>query len=175
MNPLKFPAALALVLIPILPLKAKQVIFSEIMYNPTGSLPEYIEVQNLTATPLDFAKWKFTNGVDYEFPGFSAAASQHMFLHAFQRILVASVDEGTLRAAYPGIPRDKPAIFTATPTPVHMEHFFIIAITVPGMATFIIVAHINKRSVIVNFSCQLINPLRIRPIPWRCIIEAGFI
>ncbi|HAT16609.1 MAG TPA: hypothetical protein DCS76_02365, partial [Gemmatimonadetes bacterium] len=106
MNPLKFPAALALVLIPILPLKAKQVIFSEIMYSPTGSLPEYIEVQNLTATPLDFAKWKFTNGVDYEFPGFSAAASQHMFLHAFQRILVASVDEGTLRAAYPGIPRD---------------------------------------------------------------------
>ena len=104
MNPLKSPAALALVLVSILPLKAKQVIFSEIMYNPTGSLPEYIEVQNLTATPLDFAKWKFTNGVDYEFPGFSAAASQHMFLHAFQRILVTSVDEATLRAAYPGIP-----------------------------------------------------------------------
>jgi hypothetical protein len=104
MNSLKFTTALSLVLTSVLPLKASQVIFSEIMYNPAGLLPEYIEVQNLTATPLDFAKWRFSNGVEYEFPAFSAANSQRMFLQRFERILVASVTEAELRAAYPGIP-----------------------------------------------------------------------
>lgn len=103
-NIFKFAATLLLALNSILPLKAGQVILSEIMYHPAGVLPEYIEVQNLTATPLDFAKWRFSNGVEYEFPEFSAASSQRMFLHRFERILVASVNETELRAAYPGIP-----------------------------------------------------------------------
>ena len=100
MNSLKFTTALSLVLTSVLPLKASQVIFSEIMYNPAGLLPEYIEVQNLTATPLDFAKWRFSNGVEYEFPAFSAANSQRMFLQRFERILVIThMDE--VRDAFP--------------------------------------------------------------------------
>ena len=34
---------------------AEQVVISEIMYNPADDKPEFIEVQNLTVTPLDLA------------------------------------------------------------------------------------------------------------------------
>ncbi|MGE5293325.1 MAG: lamin tail domain-containing protein, partial [Solirubrobacterales bacterium] len=80
--------------------RAEQVVFSEIMYHPSEGLPEYIEVYNHTATPFDIADWRLTGGVDYAFPAFSAGAVDRTFFQPFERILLSSVDETTLRAAY---------------------------------------------------------------------------
>lgn len=83
---------------------AEQVVISEIHYHPKPGKPEFIEVQNLTATVFDIAEWKFSDGVDFTFPKFSAAATGRTFLGNFERILVTNVTEAELRAAYPSIP-----------------------------------------------------------------------
>jgi len=80
--------------------RAEQVVFSEIMYHPPGTLPEYIEVCNNTATPFDIADWQLCDGVDYVFPPFAADALDRTFLKPFERIVLSGVDEATLRAAY---------------------------------------------------------------------------
>ncbi len=77
-----------------------QVVFSEIMYHPAGSLPEYIEVCNNTATPFDIAEWRLCDGAEYVFPAFSLEALDRTFLKPFERIVLTGVDEATLRAAY---------------------------------------------------------------------------
>ncbi|MGY8690157.1 MAG: lamin tail domain-containing protein, partial [Verrucomicrobiales bacterium] len=42
--------------------QADQVVISEIMYHPRGEQPEFVELTNITATPLDIIRWRFTNG-----------------------------------------------------------------------------------------------------------------
>ena len=81
-------------------LRGDQIVFSEIMYHPPDTRPEYIEVYNNTATPFDIAGWKLRGGVDYDFPVFSAGNPTRTFLKPFERILLSSVEDGTLRAAY---------------------------------------------------------------------------
>ena len=81
-------------------LLAEQVIFSELMFHPAGAAPEFIEIENLTATPFDIANWKFSDGINYEFPPFDPGDPQAAFLKPFERILVSPVDEASLRAAY---------------------------------------------------------------------------
>jgi len=83
---------------------AEQVVISEIHYHPKPGQPEFIEIQNLTATVFDIAEWKFSLGVEYTFPQFSAASTARTFLGKFERILVSNVSEAALRAAYPSIP-----------------------------------------------------------------------
>ena len=83
---------------------AEQVVFSEVMYHPAGTLPEFIEVWNITWTPLDMAQWQFTNGVGYVFPDFAAGSPQAHILLGQERIVVSSANEAATRAAYPGIP-----------------------------------------------------------------------
>ncbi len=78
--------------------------FSEINYHPAGAEPEFIEVWNITMTPLDMAKWAFTNGVAFTLPDFNSGAAQAHFLKAGERIVVSAADEATTRAAYPAIP-----------------------------------------------------------------------
>ena len=85
-------------------LSASQVVFSEVMYHPVAGKPEFIEVENLSATPLDMARWEFTAGVAFTLPDFSAGASQAHFLKGFERIIFSAADDATTRAAYPGIP-----------------------------------------------------------------------
>ena len=85
-------------------LGGQQVVFSEVMYNPTGSKPEFIEVWNISNTPLDMAKWRFSNGVRFEFPDFTASSNQAHFLKGKERIIVSSADAAATRAAYPTIP-----------------------------------------------------------------------
>lgn len=85
-------------------IRAGEVIISEIMYHPPEGKPEYIELQNLTANPLDCARWRISGGVDYTFPDFSAEAPLTTFLKPFERVLLAPVDAATLRTAYPAIP-----------------------------------------------------------------------
>ena len=82
---------------------AQEVIFSEIMYHPTGDNPEYVELLSNSSTPYDFANWKISGGVGYTFPAFDKSDPQASFLQNRERILVSSVSPEDLRAAY-GIP-----------------------------------------------------------------------
>ncbi len=83
---------------------AEQVVVSEIMYNPPGALPEFIELSNITATPLDMALWRFSDGVDFTFPNFSAGTPSAHLLLPYEKILISSAGDAATRAAYPGIP-----------------------------------------------------------------------
>jgi hypothetical protein len=94
------PALLVTLLVGISDVQAEQVVFSEIMYHPSGTLPEYIELSNNTATPLDIAEWQLSDGVDYTFPAFSPTDPDRTFLKPFERIVLCGVEEATLRAAY---------------------------------------------------------------------------
>jgi hypothetical protein len=76
------------------------VVMSEIMYHPAPGRPEFIEIHNNTATPLDMADWTLGGGLSHRFPEFSNAAAGAAFLKAFERIVVSSADESTTRAAY---------------------------------------------------------------------------
>ena len=93
-------ASLVILLVGVSDVRSEQVVFSEIMYHPPGTLPEYIEVCNNTATPFDIAEWQLCGGVDYVFPAFSLEAPDRTFLKPFERIVLSPVDEATLRAAY---------------------------------------------------------------------------
>ena len=84
--------------------RAEQVVISEIMYHPAGSKPEFVEIWNISVTPRDMARWRFTDGLTYEFPDFVTSSPQASFLKPFERIVVSAVDEATTRAAYPTIP-----------------------------------------------------------------------
>ncbi len=84
--------------------RAEQVYFSEINYHPKDGKPEFIEILNQSASAIDFANWRLSDGVDYEFPDFAEGDPQRTFMCSFERILVSSVNEATLRAAYPTIP-----------------------------------------------------------------------
>src|SRR5215204_6436108 len=96
--------ALALILLLAVSASAEQVVFTEIMYNPPVGKPEYIEVQNITNTPLDIAGWQFSNGISFTFPSFNSGAPQAHFLLAMEPILLSSANPADTRAAYPGIP-----------------------------------------------------------------------
>ncbi|MFM1559913.1 MAG: lamin tail domain-containing protein [Roseibacillus sp.] len=86
-------------------LRAEYVVFSEVMYNPKGALPEFIEIENVSFTPFDMANWKMTDGVDFEFPlDLSPGSAGYSFLKARETIILAGVDAATFRAAYPGTP-----------------------------------------------------------------------
>ncbi|MDB4305236.1 lamin tail domain-containing protein [Akkermansiaceae bacterium] len=83
--------------------KAEQIVFSEVMYHPPVGGYEFVEVQNLTATPFDIAEWKLRSGVDYDFPVFGTGSPTDSFLKAFERIVICETDPATFRAAY-GLP-----------------------------------------------------------------------
>ena len=103
--PLRLLAAfLVLSFLAALSARSEQVVFGEINYFPTGTKPEFIEVQNITMTPLDIAKWSFTNGITFNFPDFNSGSPQAHFLKAKERIVLSSADEAATRAAYPAIP-----------------------------------------------------------------------
>src|SRR5216117_581689 len=79
---------------------AEQVVISKIMYHPQGDRPEYIELYNNTATPLDIANWRFTHGIEYEFPDFATNDPGRTFLKPFERILLSDAPASALRNAY---------------------------------------------------------------------------
>jgi len=92
------PAALSCALFSIA--QAEQIVFSEVMYHPPAGGYEYVEVENLTATPFDIALWELCDGADFTFPDFSAGNSDASFLKAFERIILTETDETTFRATY---------------------------------------------------------------------------
>ena len=79
---------------------AQMVVISEIMYHPPAEQPEFIVLQNNTATPFDIAEWRVTDGVAFAFPGFSSTAPEATFLKAFERIVLSGGDASATRAAY---------------------------------------------------------------------------
>nr|MBR9811818.1 lamin tail domain-containing protein [bacterium] len=66
---------------------AEQIVFSEVMYHPPAGGHEFIEVQNLTATPFDIAQWELTDGASFTFPDFASGPALDSFLKAFERII----------------------------------------------------------------------------------------
>lgn len=47
----------------------QSLVISEIMYNPaTGQEHEYIELRNISESPLDLTNVRFTDGINYDFP-----------------------------------------------------------------------------------------------------------
>lgn len=79
---------------------AEQIVFSEVMYHPQIGGHEFVEVQNLTATPFDIALWELSDGADFTFPDFDAGAPLDTFLKAFERIILCDTDPATFRATY---------------------------------------------------------------------------
>ncbi len=84
--------------------RAEQVVFSEVMYQPPVGKPEFVEVWNITNTPLDMANWRFNDGIAFTFPDFNAGSSQAHFLKGLERIIVSAAGDAATRSAYPAIP-----------------------------------------------------------------------
>ena len=93
-------SAFLVLFISVITASAQLVIVSEIMYNPSGDAPEYIEIQNTTSTAYDMALWEVTGGINFTFPDFKSGDPQAHFLKNKERILVSSVAPDVLRAAY---------------------------------------------------------------------------
>lgn len=81
-------------------IRAEQVVIREIMYHPSGELPEFIEIENLTTTVFDIAGWEIRGGVDFDFPPYHVARRNESFLAARERIIVCGVTPAEFRAAY---------------------------------------------------------------------------
>lgn len=84
----------------VLPASAEQIVISEIMYHPSGTKPEYIEIKNVSWNPRDIALWKLTSGVSLTLPDFNAGAPQDVFIKPQERIILSSADAATTRTAY---------------------------------------------------------------------------
>ncbi len=80
--------------------RAEQVLISKIMYHPPGDLPEYVEIYNNTANAVDIADWRLKGGIEFKFPAFSPADASSAWMKPFERIVLASADARTVRAAY---------------------------------------------------------------------------
>jgi uncharacterized repeat protein (TIGR02543 family) len=79
------------------------IIITEIMYHPYHNAlayepenlgQEYIELFNRGATSVNLAGWKFSDGVDFNFPNINLPAGQY---------LVVAADVNVFRAKYPGV------------------------------------------------------------------------
>ena len=79
---------------------AGQVVFTEVMYHPPAGGYEYVEVQNLTATPFDIANWELSGGANFTFPDFNSGTPLNSFLKAFERVVICNTDPTSFRATY---------------------------------------------------------------------------
>jgi hypothetical protein len=88
------------VLAAVCPAPAEQVVISRIMYHPRGEKPAYLEIFNHTSNPFDFAGWRLTGGVRFEFPESSPRNPVAGFLRPFERVVVSEAAPAAARAAY---------------------------------------------------------------------------
>ena len=86
------------------PARSEQVVFGEINYHPSGTKPEFIEVWNITMTPLDMARWSFSEGISFTMPDYVSGSPQAHFLKPMERIVLSASTEAATRAVYPAIP-----------------------------------------------------------------------
>ncbi len=82
---------------------AEQIVINEIMYNPRGDAPEWIELSNITATPFDIAGWKLRGDVELDFPSFEGNRADDAFLGHWQKIILTDIEPGLFRQQH-GIP-----------------------------------------------------------------------
>ncbi|MCX8155485.1 MAG: Ig-like domain-containing protein, partial [Verrucomicrobiae bacterium] len=75
---------------------AGKVVFSEIMYNPASfrTNEEWLEIRNLTPTPINITGWRLNRGVDFTFP--------QMTLPPYGYWVIAS-DTNRFRQLYPNV------------------------------------------------------------------------
>lgn len=75
---------------------AGKVLINEIMFNPLGGRPneEWLELRNLTASPISLAGWRFTRGIDFTFPNVSIAPNGYL-------VVAANVE--AFQARYPDV------------------------------------------------------------------------
>ena len=82
---------------------AEQVVINEVMYNPRGDAPEWIELSNITATPFDIAGWKLRGDIELDFPSFDGNSADDAFLGHWQKVILTDIEPGQFRQQY-GIP-----------------------------------------------------------------------
>ena len=75
---------------------AGKVLINEIMFNAADGPPanEWIELHNITASPINLAGWRFTRGVDFVLPNVSIAANGY---------LVVAADVNAFQSNYPDV------------------------------------------------------------------------
>lgn len=75
--------------------RAEAVVINELMFAPVSGddAEEYVELHNRTAAPVDLGGWRFTAGIDFEFPPGAALPANGY--------LVVAKDAARLRAGYP--------------------------------------------------------------------------
>jgi hypothetical protein len=91
--PLKFPLALALLLLARSSLADSVAVFNEVMYHPGADAPavEWLELHNQLAYDLDLSGWSLRGGVDFSIPAGTILPAGGY--------LVIAADPGTLAAA----------------------------------------------------------------------------
>lgn len=80
--------------------RADQVVFSEVMFNPSAGKPEFLELWNQTSTPFDIAAWEVSGDIQFRFPPFTPSAPVESFLKPKERILLTSASPDEVRRAY---------------------------------------------------------------------------
>ena len=75
---------------------AGKVLINEIMFNPPGGRPqdEWIELRNISSSPINLAGWRFTRGVNFTFPNVSISGGGY---------LVVAADAAAFQASHPDI------------------------------------------------------------------------
>ncbi len=75
---------------------AGSVVISEIMFNPPGGSPaeEWIELLNVSPSPVNLTGWRINRGVDFTFPGYSLASGAR---------LVVAANTNAFRSRFPGV------------------------------------------------------------------------
>ncbi len=92
----------AILSFPIPQLLADQIIFSEIMYHPKLEKDSaWIELENLTSTPLDCADWTLQGkSLKYSFPTFDRSDPSSSFIQPFERLLITKAKPNEFRIQY---------------------------------------------------------------------------
>ncbi len=89
-------------------IQADQILITEIMRAPQKpSQPTWIELSNLTATPLDCAQWLLRGkAFQFEFPSYNPEKPEQSFIKPFERLIICDQDSASFRkhhAVEPGI------------------------------------------------------------------------
>ncbi len=76
--------------------RAQNVVINEIMYHPQSEnvLEEYVELFNRTGSAVDLAGWRFSRGIQFDFPDVVIPAGGY---------LVVAADVATFQAKYPAV------------------------------------------------------------------------
>jgi hypothetical protein len=87
----------------VIPTAGDQIIFSEIKHaSGSSEIPTWIELTNLTSTPLDCANWELKGrSIRYTFPAFDPTMPRTSFIRPFERCIITETTPEKLRASQP--------------------------------------------------------------------------